>query len=71
MNYYLVEFVDDSVHSQYEEVSAISAQEAVNSIKLGLARSQNLGMFGKKLVRMTNGKMNNGYISIQRSYRME
>jgi hypothetical protein len=35
MNYYLVEFVDDSVHSQYEEVSAISAQEAVHSIKLG------------------------------------
>ena len=35
MNYYLVEFVDDSVHSQYEEVSAISAQEAVRSIKLG------------------------------------
>jgi hypothetical protein len=35
MNYYLVEFVDDSVHSQYEEVSAISAEEAVHSIKLG------------------------------------
>jgi hypothetical protein len=35
MNYYLVEFMDDSVHSQYEEVSAISAQEAVRSIKLG------------------------------------
>lgn len=35
MNYYLVEFVDDSVHSQYEEVAAISAQEAVNSIKSG------------------------------------
>jgi len=35
MNYYLVEFMDDSVHSQYEEVSAISAQEAVHSIKLG------------------------------------
>jgi hypothetical protein len=35
MNYYLVEFVDDSIHSQYEEVSAISAQEAVHSIKLG------------------------------------
>jgi hypothetical protein len=27
--------VDDSVHSQYEEVSAISAEEAVHSIKLG------------------------------------
>jgi hypothetical protein len=25
----------DSVHPQYEEVSAISAQEAVHSIKLG------------------------------------
>jgi len=35
MNYYLVEFMDDSVHTQYEEVSAISAQEAVHSIKLG------------------------------------
>ncbi len=35
MNYYLVEFVDDSVHSQYEEVSAISAEDAVHSIKLG------------------------------------
>ena len=35
MNYYLVEFMDDSVHPQYEEVSAISAQEAVHSIKLG------------------------------------
>ena len=35
MNYYLVEFVDDSVHIQYEEVSAINPQEAVNSIKLG------------------------------------
>ena len=42
MNYYLVEFVDDSIHPlskvnnlHYEEVSAISAQEAVNSIKLG------------------------------------
>jgi hypothetical protein len=35
MNYYLVEFMDDSVHPQYEEVSAISAEEAVNSIKLG------------------------------------
>ncbi len=35
MNYYLVEFVDDSVHSQYEEVFAISAEEAVHSIKLG------------------------------------
>jgi hypothetical protein len=35
MNYYLVEFMDNSVHSQYEEVSAISAQEAVRSIKLG------------------------------------
>jgi hypothetical protein len=35
MNYYLVEFMDDSVHPQYEEVSAISAQEAVYSIKLG------------------------------------
>ena len=34
MNYYLVEFVDDSVHSQYEEVSAISAEDAVHSIKL-------------------------------------
>ena len=35
MHYYLVEFMDDSVHPQYEEVSAISAQEAVHSIKLG------------------------------------
>jgi hypothetical protein len=35
MKYYLVEFVDDSVHSQYEEVAAISAEEAVRSIKLG------------------------------------
>ena len=35
MNYYLVEFMNDSVHPQYEEVSAISAQEAVHSIKLG------------------------------------
>ncbi len=35
MNYYLVEFVNDSVHSQYEEVTAISAEEAVHSIKLG------------------------------------
>jgi hypothetical protein len=35
MNYYLVEFMDDSVHPQYEEVSAISAEEAVHSIKLG------------------------------------
>ena len=35
MNYYLVEFMDDSAHPQYEEVSAISAQEAVNSIKNG------------------------------------
>jgi hypothetical protein len=35
MNYYLVEFQSDSVHTQYEEVSAISAQEAVNSIKNG------------------------------------
>jgi hypothetical protein len=35
MNYYLVEFVDDSVHTQYEEVTAISAQEAVYSIKFG------------------------------------
>jgi hypothetical protein len=35
MKYYLVEFMDDSVHPQYEEVSAISAQEAVHSIKLG------------------------------------
>ena len=35
MNYYLVEFIDDSVHPQYEEVSAISSQEAVHSIKLG------------------------------------
>ena len=35
MNYYLVEFMDDSVHTQYEGVSAISAQEAVYSIKLG------------------------------------
>ena len=35
MNYYLVEFMDDSVHPHYEEVMAISAQEAVHSIKLG------------------------------------
>ena len=42
MNYYLVEFVDDSIHPvsevnnlHYEEVMAISAQEAVHSIKLG------------------------------------
>ena len=35
MNYYLVEFIDDCVHTQYEEVAAISAQEAVYSIKLG------------------------------------
>jgi len=35
MNYYLVEFMEDSVHPQYEGVSAISAQEAVHSIKLG------------------------------------
>jgi len=35
MNYYLVEFQSDSVHTQYEGVSAISAQEAVNSIKNG------------------------------------
>jgi hypothetical protein len=35
MNHYLVEFMVDSVHPQYEEVSAISAQEAVHSIKLG------------------------------------
>jgi hypothetical protein len=42
MNYYLVEFVDDSIHPMskvenhhYEGVSAISAQEAVNSIKSG------------------------------------
>ena len=42
MNYYLVEFVDNSIHPvsevnnlHYEEVMAISAQEAVNSIKLG------------------------------------
>lgn len=35
MNYYLVEFMVDSVHPQYEEVSAISAEEAVHSIKLG------------------------------------
>ena len=42
MNYYLVEFVDNSIHPvsevnnlHYEEVMAISTQEAVNSIKLG------------------------------------
>ena len=35
MNHYLVEFMDDSVQTQYEGVSAISAQEAVYSIKLG------------------------------------
>jgi len=35
MNYYLVEFVGESIGPQYEEVSAISAQEAVDSIKLG------------------------------------
>jgi hypothetical protein len=35
MNYYLVEFMDDSIHPQYEEVSAISAEEAVYSIRLG------------------------------------
>jgi hypothetical protein len=35
MNYYLVEFQNDSVHTQYEGVSAISAQEAANSIKNG------------------------------------
>jgi hypothetical protein len=40
MNYYLVEFMDDSVHPQYEEVSAISAQEAVHSIKLGWPESK-------------------------------
>ena len=40
MNYYLVEFMDDSVHAQYEEVSAISAQEAVHSIKLGWPKAK-------------------------------
>jgi hypothetical protein len=40
MNYYLVEFMDDSIHPQYEEVSAISAQEAVHSIKLGWPESK-------------------------------
>ena len=36
MYYYLVEFASDSVfHTQYEEVAAVSAQEAVISIKNG------------------------------------
>lgn len=36
MKYYLVEFQNESlIHSQYEEVAAVSAQEAVRSIKLG------------------------------------
>jgi hypothetical protein len=40
MNYYLVEFVDDSIHPQYEEVCAISAQEAVLSIKSGWPKAK-------------------------------
>jgi hypothetical protein len=35
-----VEFVDDSIHPQYEEVCAISAQEAVLSIKSGWPESK-------------------------------
>ena len=37
MYYYLVEFIDsgDMVQTQYEEVAAVSAQEAVISIKNG------------------------------------
>ena len=34
-NYYLVEFFWETNTASYEEVSAISAQEAVNSIKKG------------------------------------
>ena len=45
MNYYLVEFMDDSVHIQYEEVSAISAQEAVYSIKLGWPNAKILNVW--------------------------
>ena len=36
MNYYLVQFTtNDEVEMQFEEVTAISADEAVYSIKLG------------------------------------
>jgi hypothetical protein len=35
MRNYLVEFINDSVHMHYEEVDAVSSQEAVNSIKIG------------------------------------
>ena len=34
-NYYMVEFFGETNTASYEEVGAISAQEAVNSIKLG------------------------------------
>jgi len=39
-NYYMVEFFADGTVPSYEEVSAISAQEAVNSIKMGWPKCQ-------------------------------
>jgi hypothetical protein len=39
-NYYMVEFFGETNTASYEEVGAISAQEAVNSIKLGWPKCQ-------------------------------